>query len=53
MEKFKKFSDPSTGLNPFLPIKIDRSIISTIFGLSLAIPRLLIFLIVLLLIYIA
>ena len=35
MEKFKKFSDPATGLNPFLPIKTDLSILGHLLGLIL------------------
>ncbi len=48
MEKFKKFSDPQTGLNPFLPVKVERSFIGKILGMILAPFRLVIFLLVLL-----
>jgi hypothetical protein len=36
MEKFKKFSDPQTGLNPFLPVKVESSFLGKALGMIMA-----------------
>ena len=42
MEKFKKFADPQTGLNPFLPVKVDVTHLGKIIGFILTPIRLVI-----------
>lgn len=52
MEKFKKFADPQTGLNPFLPVKVDITPFGKIIGSLLAPFRLTILVVVLSVIFV-